>query len=282
MMGTKSCKSYHFASRAATAALIATAAIFGATAQANAGGWRTVHKYVKRTGKCSGEEILASYYWTGKRTATGEAFDANGNTAAARTWPLGTHLTVTNPHNGRSLTVRVNDRGPYGVAFTQGARLDLARATRIPKVHYRRLRPFVGNEAPICVQRTQVLTDSFSYPSGHATQGWAYALIMSALVPEKATAILTRGRAYGESRIVCGVHWPSDVAAGGGANAGLGQASIVVRDVVMACCSIARETKHPRAPSRCVVVGSRPGRGGGDATGGGSPDRRGAGSARWR
>ena len=127
MMGTKSCKSYHLALRTATAALIAAAAIFGATAQANAGGWRTVHKYVKRTGKCSGEEILASYYWTGKRTATGEAFDANGNTAAARTWPLGTHLTVVNPKTGRSLTVRVNDRGPYGIAFAKGARLDLAR-----------------------------------------------------------------------------------------------------------------------------------------------------------
>ena len=128
MMGTKSCKSYHrTATLAAGAALVAAAAIFGATAQANAGGWRTVHKYVKRTGKCSGEEILASYYWTGRRTATGEAFDANGNTAAARTWPLGTHLTVVNPHNGRSVTVRINDRGPYGVAFAQGARLDLAR-----------------------------------------------------------------------------------------------------------------------------------------------------------
>jgi len=127
MMGTKSCKSYHFASRAAAAALVATAAIFGATAQANAGGWRTVHKYVKRTGNCAGEEILASYYSSGKRTATGEAFDANGNTAAARTWPLGTHLTVVNPKTGRSLTVRVNDRGPYGIAFAKGARLDLAR-----------------------------------------------------------------------------------------------------------------------------------------------------------
>ncbi|MBE7199854.1 MAG: phosphatase PAP2 family protein [Parafilimonas terrae] len=113
------------------------------------------------------------------------------------------------------LGVRIDQaRVPATLNLLERARLDLARATRIPKVHYRRLRPFVGNEAPICVQRTQVLTDSFSYPSGHATQGWAYALIMSALVPEKATAILTRGRAYGESRIVCGVHWPSDVAAG--------------------------------------------------------------------
>jgi len=103
---------------------------------------------------------------------------------------------------------------PAVINLLERARLDLARATRGPKVHYRRLRPFVGNEAPICVQRSQALADSFSYPSGHATQGWAYALILAALVPEKATPILVRGRAYGESRIVCGVHWLSDVAAG--------------------------------------------------------------------
>ena len=101
---------------------------FLATApMANAGGWATVHRYVKKTGNCSGQEILASYYHTGKRTATGERFDANGNTAAARTWALGTSLTVTNPHNGRSLTVRVNDTGPWGLSYKMGARLDLAR-----------------------------------------------------------------------------------------------------------------------------------------------------------
>ncbi len=105
-------------------------------------------------------------------------------------------------------------RVPAVINLLERARLDLAHATRAPKVHYRRLRPFVGNEAPICVMRTQALTDSFSYPSGHATQGWAYALILAALVPEKATPILVRGRAYGESRVVCGVHWLSDVVAG--------------------------------------------------------------------
>ena len=94
---------------------------------ADAAGWGSVHKYVKPTGKCAGQEVLASYYWTGKRTASGERFDANGNTAAARTWPLGSTLRVTNPANGRSLTVRVNDTGPYGIAYAQGARLDLAR-----------------------------------------------------------------------------------------------------------------------------------------------------------
>ncbi|MDP4025474.1 phosphatase PAP2 family protein [Methylobacterium sp. NEAU 140] len=105
-------------------------------------------------------------------------------------------------------------RVPATLNLLERARIDLANATRIPKVHFRRLRPFVGNDAPICVQRTQALADSFSYPSGHATQGWAYALILASLVPEKATAILARGRAYGESRIVCGVHWLSDVVAG--------------------------------------------------------------------
>lgn len=94
---------------------------------ADAAGWGSVHKYVRPTGNCAGQEILASTYSSGARTATGERFDANGNTAAARTWPLGTHLTVTNPKNGRSITVRINDTGPWGIAYRMGARLDMAR-----------------------------------------------------------------------------------------------------------------------------------------------------------
>jgi rare lipoprotein A (peptidoglycan hydrolase) len=94
---------------------------------AHAAGWGSVHRYVKRSGNCSGQEVLASYYSFGKRTANGERFDASGNTAAARTWPLGTSLTVTNPQNGRSIVVRINDKGPWGIAYRMGARLDLAR-----------------------------------------------------------------------------------------------------------------------------------------------------------
>ena len=98
-----------------------------AVTTADAGGWATVHRYVKRSGNCAGQEVLASHYSSGKRTASGERFDANGNTAAARTWPLGTTLTVINPHNNRSVTVRINDTGPWGTAYVKGARLDLAR-----------------------------------------------------------------------------------------------------------------------------------------------------------
>ncbi|HYW15945.1 MAG TPA: septal ring lytic transglycosylase RlpA family protein [Allosphingosinicella sp.] len=58
----------------------------------------------------------ASYYGTelaGNRTASGERFNPNGLTAAHRTLPLGTKLRVTNVANGRSVIVRINDRGPF-------------------------------------------------------------------------------------------------------------------------------------------------------------------------
>jgi rare lipoprotein A len=58
----------------------------------------------------------ASYYgadFHGKTTSSGEIFDASGFTAAHRTYPFGTWLKVTNTANGKSVVVRVNDRGPY-------------------------------------------------------------------------------------------------------------------------------------------------------------------------
>ncbi|HWM85291.1 MAG TPA: septal ring lytic transglycosylase RlpA family protein [Kofleriaceae bacterium] len=52
--------------------------------------------------------------WHGKRTASGERFDKNALTAAHRTLPLGSRVRVTDLESGRQVTVRVNDRGPYG------------------------------------------------------------------------------------------------------------------------------------------------------------------------
>jgi rare lipoprotein A len=56
---------------------------------------------------------LASFYTEGTQTASGEKFDTNELTAAHPTLPFGTKLRVTNVTTGRSVTVRVNDRGPY-------------------------------------------------------------------------------------------------------------------------------------------------------------------------
>jgi len=59
---------------------------------------------------------IASYYGHqhhGRRTASGERFDMHELTAAHRTLPFGTHVRVTNLENGRSVVVRINDRGPW-------------------------------------------------------------------------------------------------------------------------------------------------------------------------
>ena len=65
----------------------------------------------------AGKEIktygLASFYDDVQKTANGETFDPNKLTAAHRTLPFGTRLRVTRVATGRSVTVRVNDRGPY-------------------------------------------------------------------------------------------------------------------------------------------------------------------------
>lgn len=105
-------------------------------------------------------------------------------------------------------------RAPALMTLLERARLDIAHATRAPKLHYRRLRPFVGNDAEICVMRTSELGNAFSFPSSHATQAWTYAAIMAALMPEKTTQFFVRARSYGESRVVCGLHWASDIEAG--------------------------------------------------------------------
>ena len=56
---------------------------------------------------------VASFYTEGTQTASGEKFDTHDLTAAHPTLPFGTRLRVTNVATGRSVTVRVNDRGPY-------------------------------------------------------------------------------------------------------------------------------------------------------------------------
>jgi rare lipoprotein A len=65
------------------------------------------------TGTQTASQGIASFYTEGTRTANGEKFDTNELTAAHPTLPFGTKLRVTNVSTGRSVTVRVNDRGPY-------------------------------------------------------------------------------------------------------------------------------------------------------------------------
>jgi len=71
-----------------------------------------------------GSSGIASYYWQGQMTASGVRFNPSAMTAAHRTLPFGTRVQVTNHSNGRSVTVTINDRGP----FIKGRIIDLSRA----------------------------------------------------------------------------------------------------------------------------------------------------------
>ena len=53
-----------------------------------------------------------------------------------------------------------------------------------------------------------------SYPSGHSTRGWTVAMILARVAPDRAEVVLKRAEDYMESRLVCGMHFPSDVEAG--------------------------------------------------------------------
>ena len=75
---------------------------------------------------------MASYYKSGKRTANGERFNPYGLTAAHKKLPFGTRLKVTNLRTGKSVVVRINDRGP----FIRGRVIDLSLgAARIIGLH---------------------------------------------------------------------------------------------------------------------------------------------------
>jgi acid phosphatase (class A) len=89
-----------------------------------------------------------------------------------------------------------------------------SRITNLPKDANKRLRPFQVDSGPTCIDQTGSIKNSYDYPSGHVTYGWTVGLILAELAPDRATEILIRARAFGESRLVCGVHNMSAVEAG--------------------------------------------------------------------
>ena len=89
---------------------------------------------------------------------------------------------------------------------------DAVLTTSPAKDHYKRKRPFQLNNEPMCAPEQKAhLESNGSYPSGHTTIGWAWALILSEIAPDKIDAILLRARIYGENRNICNHHWYSDV-----------------------------------------------------------------------
>ncbi len=139
--------------------------------------------------------------------------------------------------------------------------LDTLAVIDPPKNHYGRPRPYMATgaeTAPVCVPKSEGLTKNPSYPSGHASISWTWGLILAELAPDRSTEILGRARSIGESRVVCGVHYASDIEAGRTTGAALvaalhGDAEFR-KDLEQARAELARlrAGAHP-APTDCAV-----------------------------
>lgn len=101
---------------------------------------------------------------------------------------------------------------PYLYQLLRRIIMDAAFPTYRAKNEYERVRPYMQNNEATCTPEEESrLRDSGSYPSGHTAIGWAWAMILSEIAPDRVDQIMARGRAFGESRMVCNLHWNSDV-----------------------------------------------------------------------
>lgn len=92
---------------------------------------------------------------------------------------------------------------------------DISASARVAKARVFRARPFVDDPAVrTCIRVDDTYRTNSSAPSSHATAGIVFGLIMADAAPDRAAELRARGEAIGESRLVCGLHYPADVEAG--------------------------------------------------------------------
>ncbi|MFI4951242.1 MAG: phosphatase PAP2 family protein [Caulobacterales bacterium] len=103
---------------------------------------------------------------------------------------------------------------PRTYRLLQRIEIDARTVGTPPKDHFNRTRPLIGDDLPVCIKREGWMTTNASYPSGHAMTGWAWGLVLGELVPARASGLMEAGREIGDSRVICGVHYQSDVEAG--------------------------------------------------------------------
>jgi len=123
--------------------------------------------------------------------------------AAASTFSCAVNVSIT------------EDSAPHLYRLLRRILADGGLSTETAKHEYERPRPFTENERPLCTPEEEAeLRADGSYPSGHTAAGWTWALVLAEIVPERSDDVLARGIAFGQSRIICNVHWQSDVDAG--------------------------------------------------------------------
>lgn len=106
------------------------------------------------------------------------------------------------------------DKLPETKALFNQVRVTEDYEAKVFKNYFMRKRPYITDQSiNTCVAAEQG-GDYASYPSGHATMGFSMGIILANLIPEKASAIMSRANLYAENRMVCGVHHRSDIIAG--------------------------------------------------------------------
>lgn len=109
---------------------------------------------------------------------------------------------------------------PKLVALLDRALLDVDATAAAAKKQYQRPRPYQrmqlhrvcnNGDAPVPEEHPM---HGASYPSGHSVHGWTVAMILSRIAPDRAQALMDRAEEYEESRLVCGMHFPTDIEAG--------------------------------------------------------------------
>ena len=124
------------------------------------------------------------------------------------------------------------------------------------KKKFPRARPFqrfaltrLCGQAPLAKVDPAAATGT-SYPSGHAVVSWAVALVMVEASPASAQSIIARAVDYGESRVVCGLHFPSDITAGH-------QVAALVVDKLLASPAFVHEFQCAKRELRAVAAGEK-------------------------
>ena len=88
---------------------------------------------------------------------------------------------------------------------------DAHAANKKVKDHIKRTRPFAQFKEPsLKPEEDEEEAGTYSYPSGHSSRGWMYALTLATVAPEHAEMLLYRARIYALNRVICGHHWKSD------------------------------------------------------------------------
>lgn len=104
---------------------------------------------------------------------------------------------------------------PHLYTLLQRTIIDAGQSTYPAKLKYGTNRPFEDTGNPTCVPADEsALRGNPSYPSGHASLGYVWGEVLAQVLPDRAAALRARGYEFGQSRVICRVHWQSDVDAG--------------------------------------------------------------------